>query len=161
LASRIRSRTPARTIVTTIDPDPRHADSLTWHMVVEERLGNMEKSASLPDLFDPSGKGIEIRGVRLVGADIFGGDDLIELDTESAIAGGKAVAVDIGEDDELIVLLQPSESFFRIRERRPIGHRGAQRVRFVIGDGITQGVSGATEGLAQGIGVESRSEERR
>src|SRR5699024_7915452 len=98
VASRIRGRTPARTIMTTIDPDPRHADSLTRGMVVEERLGNMEKSASLPDLFDPSSKGIEICGVRRVVTEVFCGDDLLEFETTSPTAVGIASTDYDGEE---------------------------------------------------------------
>ena len=46
-----------------------------------------------------------VRG-GLVGLDILGGDDLVELNAQPRVAAGKTLMVHIGQDDQFVVLGQ-------------------------------------------------------
>ena len=96
-------------------------------MVVKQALGGVE---DLPLLDAVGGKrgdhAFEVPQRRLVRADILCGDDPVELDAEAPVAALEALAIDIGEDAELEVLLEVAERLGRIREGRPVGYGRAE-----------------------------------
>ena len=69
---------------------------------------------------------LEVRVGRLVGPDVLGGVDGVELDAELAVRRGDAVAMHVGQDDECVTPLEDAQGLRGIRERRPVRHRGAE-----------------------------------
>ena len=59
---------------------------------------------------DPVEHHAEVPLVRLVGADLLGGDDPVELDAESAVRRGEQVVVAVGQDAQPEALLEPMEA---------------------------------------------------
>ena len=70
----------------------------------------------------------EIARVGLVGADVLGRVDGIEMYAELLVARREAHAIDIREDDELEVTLEIGKRFGAVRKGRPSGDRGAEPV---------------------------------
>jgi hypothetical protein len=70
-------------------------------VVVEQALGDVEQlGPGDPEALDGGQQGAEVVVGRLVGADVLGGDDGLEAAAEAPVAGGEAVAVDVGHDQQ-------------------------------------------------------------
>jgi hypothetical protein len=63
-----------------VDPDGRHPQRLGWDVVVVEALGHVEDPFTRH--LDPLEREREVGLVGLVGADLLGGDDPVERDSE-------------------------------------------------------------------------------
>ncbi len=68
---------------------------------------------------------VEVARRRLVGADVLGGVDAVEGDAELFVAGREALVVDVGEDEEPVMLLEVAKRLGRIGEGRPVPDRAA------------------------------------
>ena len=90
----------------TVDPRGRQAGRLRGHVIVEEGLRDVQEPAGRAHAVGASKQGREVRRIGLVGADVLRGEDLVELDPESAVAAREASTVDVGEDDEPVPPLQ-------------------------------------------------------
>jgi hypothetical protein len=62
---------------------------------------------------------------RLVRANILGSVDRVEFDLKLLVAVVKAAVVDVGEDDQLVVLLEVLERTGTVDEGRPVANRAA------------------------------------
>ena len=94
-------------------------------MVVEQALGDVQDPLARQP--DPLEGDVEVALVRLVGADLLGGDDPVEGDAEPPGGRGEQVVVAVGDDAEPEPLRQPRERRGRVRERGPVGDGGAER----------------------------------
>src|SRR6476661_11133231 len=93
-----------------VDPDAGQVISLRRTVIVEERLGDVDQVVLAdPDRADLGEEAVEVALCRLVGADVLGGDDQIEVDAEFGITLRKRGAIDIREDDQLESLFEPLE----------------------------------------------------
>ena len=82
-----RRRAPSRLVVATIDPYRRETLGLCRQMVVEQRLGDVQQPALRhTHLVGLGEQGVEVGGVRLVGADVLHSRDRVELDSEAPVA---------------------------------------------------------------------------
>jgi len=113
-----------------IDPGSRETCLLGGHMVVTQALRGVQdlRSANAEvglHMLDQIG---EIARIGLVGADVLGRVDRIEIDAELLVARREAHPIDIRENGELVMPLEVGECFGRIRKRRPRGDRGAEPV---------------------------------
>ncbi len=104
-------------------------------MVVEEALGDVQQLlARDAHLVDFREQRLEVARVRLVGADVLGGQDRVELNSQPPVAAGEGLPVDVREDDQLVALLQPLQRLRRIGEGRPFRDRGADLHREPLGN---------------------------
>ena len=79
-------------------------------MVVEQRLRHVQEAlARNPEFGEGVVERLEVVESRFVRLHVLGGDDLVELDAEARVATGEAVAMDIGHDDQGVVLGQCRE----------------------------------------------------
>lgn len=71
---------------------------------------------------------LKVAAVGLVAADVLGGDDEVKGHAlqRAGVAARKRLAVDVGQDHELVVLAQPPEGVHRVRERGPAAARLAK-----------------------------------
>ena len=90
---------------------------------------------------------------RLVGADVLGGVDGVELDPELAVGGGDAVAVHVGQNDELVVPLEDAQRVGGVRERRPVRHGGAERLVEVRARLQLEGLGDASMHVREQLGI--------
>ena len=74
----------------------------------------------------------EIAGVRLVGADVFGGIDCVEGNPKARIASREAFPINIREYDELIMLFQISERNWAVREGWPIRYGATESTMLLL-----------------------------
>ena len=125
-------------------------------MVVEEGLCHVQQPPGVSTLLRQPGQCAEVRGVRLVRADVLRGEDVVELDLQPSVRGGEPGAVHVRQDDEPVVPLEDRKRFHRVVEGRPRRDGTAQVSGFGLGDGVAQRRTGATEGLAEGSRVEHR-----
>ena len=118
----------------TVDPHSRHAARFRRDVIVEQALGYVQKPlAREAHRIHLPIEGVEVAERWLVGADALGGENRIERDTEFLVARRETTVVHIGQDDECEVLREPLQRLVRIWERGPVGYRGSQEVRVVIG----------------------------
>ena len=76
--------------MTAIDPDSRQPEALGGCVVVEQALGDVEDALGSHTVgSEPLEQGREVARVRLVRADLLGGDDPVERDAEAAIRCGE------------------------------------------------------------------------
>ena len=85
---------------------------------------------------------VEIAQVGLVRADVLRGEDMVELHSEPPLAAGEAQAVDIGQDDQLEMLLEVGERRGTVGKGRPVADRRTELGRFHL-------VLGHSEAMAQ------------
>ena len=69
---------------------------------------------------DPPLALLEVGGVGLVGADLLGRHDEVEVDAEVAPRGAEQLVVDVREDPDLVLLGEALELCVRLPERRPV-----------------------------------------
>src|SRR3954468_23747820 len=85
---------------------------------------------------------LEVRGVGLVGADLLGGHDEVEVGLQPAAGLAEQLVVDVGDQPDLELLLEPLELGVGLLERRPAldrvgeepGAGGLQRPAELLGD---------------------------
>src|SRR5271163_863140 len=99
-------------------------------MVVKEALRRMQDFLSADSEVGPKSfhEISEIARVRLVGPDVFRRVNRIEGYGELLVAGSESLAIDVREDDQLVVLLKISERLGRVGEGRPIRNGSAETV---------------------------------
>ncbi len=120
--------------VAPVDPDRRQPDRGGRLVVVVQRLRDVEQLVlGDADRADRVEQGGEVLRARLVGADVLGGDDEVELDAEPLVARGERRPVDVGEDDQLEALLQPGKSLGRVGEGGPRSDRAPERCPLGVG----------------------------
>ena len=110
-----------------VDPGGAKPNFLGRHVVVIEALRRVQE-ALLGDapLRDPRQQVFEIAQVRLVGADVLGRKDSVELDAELFVAPRERRLVNVGKDEQLVVTFEVVERVGRIGKGRPIADRGAK-----------------------------------
>ena len=144
----------ARPAVTAIDPDRRQPEALGGHMVVEQALGDVEDAPGSHAVgSEPVEQGREVAHVRLVRANLLGGDDPVERDAEAAIRCGEQVVVAIRQDAEPEAGLEPGEGRRGIQERRPVGARAAEGRRLPIGDGCPETRRDRTQPTSEDLAI--------
>ena len=104
---------------------------------------------ALRDVQDPrainrSQRRVEHAPIRLVGADILGGDDVLEVDAE--LGGGplEQRVVDVGHDGEIKLFVQPREGLDRVGKRFPIADARGEGIEGVVGGRERQAFAEAT-----------------
>ncbi len=95
-------------------------------MVVEHAFRRVQDLV----LFDAAAREVrqhvfEVARRRLVGADVLGRVDRIERHPELLVAVGEALVVDVGQNDQLVVVLQVRERGRAVGEGGPVAHRPA------------------------------------
>ncbi len=78
---------------------------------------------------------LEIARVRLVAADVLGGEYGVEGDVQLAIAGCERGPIDIRQDHQSVVLFQVGERCGRIGKRRPLSDAFTEGPGVVLGNG--------------------------
>jgi hypothetical protein len=130
LCGGFRGRSPAGAVVAAVDPDRRQTFPLGRDVIVEQALRDMQQPTAIHAEAGERGvEGAEVFFGGLVGADVLGGDDGGEVAAQPLVAGGEAGPVDVGEDDQLVVLGQPGQRIGGVGERRPVRNRVAQPLR--------------------------------
>ena len=105
-----------------VDPDRWQIFPPGWDVVVEEALRDVQQVLMFQAEFGERGvEGTEVVGGGLVRADVLGGDDGGEGSAQPPVTAGEAVAVHVGDDNELVVAGQPGKRRRGIGERRPVG----------------------------------------
>lgn len=105
----------------TVDPYRWQPCILGGDVVMEQTLRNVQQ-LRLTMLCNMLQEGLKVSRVRFVTADVLRSEDRIELHTESSIASGKGLTVDIRQDDQLVVPLQVGQRLCRVREGWPLRH---------------------------------------
>ena len=91
---------------------------------MEHALGDVQELVALDaELADRRQQGPEVVVGGLVRPDVLGRDDRREAAMQLGVAGGEAVAVHVGHDDQQVVLGQAGEGVARVGERRPLTAR--------------------------------------
>ena len=93
-------RTCALLVMAPVDPGRGNAHSVGGNVVVEQTLrdveqlipGNSRVTDSRQEIF-------EVSEIRLVGPNLLRSQDLVEFDPKPPVASGKALAVDVREND--------------------------------------------------------------
>ena len=117
--------------------------------------GDMQKSVLRHvELADVVEEVVEVRVGGLVRADVLGGVDRVELDFQSLVAACEPCPVDVGEDDQLVVPLEPAECLGGVGECGPVRHGFAEGGRIGVGDHQAQVGPGPSECLLQHVRVE-------
>src|SRR3954468_7382055 len=107
-----------------VDPCRRDAHPVRWRMVVEQALCDVEEVALADAVGVQAGEQIlEIANVGLVRTDVLRRENMIEFNAELAIASGKAQPVDVGQDDQLEVLLEIAKCLDAVGKGRPVANR--------------------------------------
>ena len=116
-------------VVAAVDPDESEAEPLRRHVVVEQALGDVQDPGRRDAVAraSRSPQRLEVVRVRLVRADLLGRHDPVELDAEPAVRRGEQVVVAVRQDAEPEARLEPVERSGRVRERRPVADRAAER----------------------------------
>jgi len=129
-----RRRSAAGPVVAAIDPDRVDPQPLRRRVIVIEALGDVEDPGRRdPARVEPLAQGFEVVDVRLVAADLLGGDDPVEVDAEAAVRGREEGVVAIRQDAQLESSPQLLEGPGRVVEGRPVADRAAERGRLVVG----------------------------
>src|SRR5919106_4619300 len=99
-----------------VDPRRRDAQRSRRLHIVEIALGHVQPRRRR----DPLARGQEMSRRRLVGADLLGGDDEVEVDGQVAARAGQQIVVDVRENREPVAGgPQPAERIIGVGERRP------------------------------------------
>src|SRR5262249_31231738 len=98
----------------------------------------------------------EVPLARLVGPNVFRGEDGVESDAEPGVADREALVVDVRENDQLVVLLKVGERLGRIRRRWPVAYRAAIGMAFAATCGGTECVGEALAADGEELAVAHR-----
>ena len=128
-AARLRGRT-ARLALAAVDPHAREPRRTRGFVVVVEALGYVEDARpGETGGGEPVGEEAEGARVRLVGADVLRGEDVVERCPQPDCGARETRPVDVGEDAEAVPLAERGEGAGAVGEGRPIARRGAERRR--------------------------------
>ena len=145
-----------------VDPGGAKPSFLGWHVVVIEALRRVQE-ALLGDapLRDPRQQVFEIAQVRLVGADVLGRKDSVELDAELFVAPRERRLVNVGKDEQLVVTFEVVERVGRIGKGRPIADRGAEGLGLGVRGLHPPGVRHALERVGDELRIDFEESIRR
>ena len=96
----------------------------------------------------------EIPEVRLVGADVLGGENSVEDDAQLFVGAGEGRTVDVRQDDQLVVLLEIGQRPGAVGKGRPVPDRGAEGLGVGVRHRDPEFGGHATQGLGQDLRVE-------
>ena len=111
-------------------PGVGEPEALGRHVIVVQALRGVQDDGAFQAQvrFQMSQQVFEVGVRRLVRADVLGGVDGVELHAELAVRGGDALAVHVGQDDELVAPLEDAQRVGCVGERGPVRHGGAERL---------------------------------
>src|SRR5690242_10376900 len=93
-------------------------------MVVEQALRDVKQLLLGRAAFgQPVEQILEVAGVRLVGTDLLGSEDVVEFYLERGVASGKAVSIDVGQYNQSEMLLEIGQCLGAVGKGRPIADR--------------------------------------
>ena len=155
LLDRARRAGPAR-LRPPVDPGGGETEGAGGGAVVEQALrGVQDPALHRPEVaLQTLQHVVEVPRVGLVGADVLGGVDRVELHFELLVAGREPGPVDVRQDDQPEAPLEVPERRRGVREGRPVRHRGAERPREgrVRVDAPVAGDRGVDRGEDLGVG---------
>jgi len=113
--------------VTPVDPDRAETEPLRRDVVVVQALRDVEDPLG-PDAVHrkPLQQRPEVPLVRLVRADLLGGDDPVEVNAKPAIRRSEQVVIAVRQDAEAKAGPKPNQRVVGVGKRRPVGNRAAE-----------------------------------
>ena len=115
-------------VVAPIDPDRGQAQA-PWPARGRGRGSGRRAGSARAARSTRSKATSKLRWLGLVAADLLGGDDPVERDSQPTVRRGEQVVVAVGDHPQPEPPPEPRQGAARVREGRPLAHRAAERRR--------------------------------